>query len=191
MDYESANSAPDVRWYALFTRSRQERVASMRLQALDVPFFLPMNDEVHQWSDRKQVVSVPLFPGYLFVHIERLSKKRLHVVNAPGVVGFVGNRSGPLPIPDSEIESIRAVFTRGEKCRPHAFLKEGDRVRMVRGPLSGIEGTLLRSGAKAQLVVSINIIQRSVAVVVSEKNVEPILTGSRGTLKADPPPAVA
>ena len=62
---------------------------------------------------------------------------------------------------------------------------------MVRGPLSGIEGTLLRSGAKAQLVVSINIIQRSVAVVVSEKNVEPILTGSRGTLKADPPPAVA
>jgi transcription antitermination factor NusG len=163
----------------------------MRLHALDIPFFLPMNDEVHQWSDRKQVVSVPLFPGYLFVHIEPLSKKKLHVVNAPGVVGFVGNQSGPLPIPDSEIESIRTMFTRGDKCRPHAFLKEGDRVRMVRGPLIGIEGTLLRSGAKAQLVISINIIQRSVAVTVSEHDVEPVLSDAAPGLNADPPLAVA
>ena len=191
MDYESTNSAPEARWYALFTKSRQERIASIRLQALDIPFFLPMNDEVHQWSDRKQLVSVPLFPGYLFIHIERLSKKKLHVVNAPGVVGFVGNQSGPLPIPDSEIESIRTMFTRGDKCRPHAFLKEGDRIRMVRGPLSGIEGTLLRSGAKAQLVVSINIIQRSVAVTVSEHDVEPALSHAAPGLNADPPVAAA
>ena len=191
MHCEAAESAPEVRWYALSTKSRQERVASAMLESLGVPVFLPMSAEVRQWSDRKQLVNVPLFPGYLFIRTHSRGKTKVSVLRAPGVVSFVGNHTGPLPIPDGEIENIRTMFQRGAPCSPHVYLKEGDRVRIVRGPLIGIEGTLVRSGAKTQLVISINIIQRSVAVVVSEQDVEPTLTGSRRTLEADPAVAVA
>jgi transcription termination/antitermination protein NusG len=186
----AARSIPEVRWYALTTKSRQERVASAMLESLGTPVFLPLSEEVHQWSDRKQLVSVPLFPGYLFIRTDPWRKTKVSVLKAPGVVSFVGNHTGPLPIPDGEIENIRTMFQRGARCTPHVYLKEGDRVRIVRGPLTGIEGTLLRSGAKTQLVISIHIIQRSVTVIVSEQDVEPILTDSTRTLKADPAVAV-
>jgi transcription antitermination factor NusG len=161
------------------------------LESLGIPVFLPLSAEVHQWSDRKQLVSVPLFPGYLFIRTDPWHHAKITVLKAPGVVSFVGNQTGPLAIPDGEIENIRTIFECGAAHSPHVYLKEGDRVRIVRGPLTGIEGTLLRSGAKTQLVISIEIIQRSVAVVVSEQDVERILTGFQRTLEADPALAVA
>jgi transcriptional antiterminator NusG len=184
MPYEAAKSAPKFRWYALYTKSRQERVTSTLLESLGVSVFLPWTTEVHQWSDRKQLVNVPLFPGYLFIRIDPWSKTKVNVLKAPGVVGFVGNRTGPLPIPGDEIENIRTLFQSGARCKPHSYLKQGDPVRIVRGPLIGIEGTLLRSGAKTQLVISVHIIQRAVAVVVSEQDVEPVRTDCAGTLDA-------
>jgi transcriptional antiterminator NusG len=187
LQWNTATSAPN-RWYALSTKSRQEGVASATLNSLGIPVFLPSRAEVHQWSDRKRSVNVPLFPGYLFIRTDPWSKTKFSVLNAPGVVSFVGNHNGPLPIPDGEIENIRIMFQRGAPCTPHTYLKEGDRVRIVRGPLTGIEGTLLRSGPKTQLVISINIIQRSVAVVVSGQDIEPILTDSKR--RADPAVAV-
>ena len=179
-----------ARWYALSTKSRQERVASTTLIALGMTVFLPLTREVHQWSDRKRAVLVPLFPGYLFIRINPWKNGKISVLQAPGIVNFVGNQTGPLPIPDSEIDSIRIMFQRGARFSPHAYLKEGDRVRIVRGPLTGIEGTFLRSGTRTQLVISINIIQRSVAVVVSGQDVEPILSAGPPPLKTDPPMAV-
>jgi transcription antitermination factor NusG len=187
---DNVNShASDSRWFAVWTRSRQEKVAATMLNTLGVHHFLPLRSELRQWSDRKQMVNVPLFAGYLFVRMNPTKGSRLEVLKARGVAGFVGNQTGPLPIPDGEIETIRTMFQRGAPCSPHVYLKEGDRVRMVRGPLTGIEGTLLRSGAKTQLVISIHIIQRSVAVVVSEQDVESILTYS--TLKDVPAMAAA
>ena len=191
MDYEAGKFDPDTRWYAVSTRSRQERVASATLDALGIPLFLPLESQVRQWSDRKQVVTVPLFPGYLFVRTDPWSKAKLDVLRAPGVVGFIGNHTGPLPIPDCQIEYIRTAFTRGVRCSSHAFLKEEDRVRVVRGALTGIEGTLLRTGSKAQLVISIEMIQRSVAMTVSEQDVEPILSDSARGLDVDRSVAVA
>jgi transcriptional antiterminator NusG len=191
MPCEEAKSAPEFRWYALYTKSRQERVTSALLESLGVSVFLPSTAEVHQWSDRKRSVNVPLFPGYLFIRTDPWSKTKVSVLKAPGVVGFVGNHTGPLPIPDDEIENIRTLFQCGARCKPHMYLKEGDPVRIVRGPLIGIEGTLLRSGARTQLVISIHIIQRAVAVVVSEQDVEPIRTDSAGRLNADPHADVA
>ena len=129
-------------WYAVTTRSRQEKTAAAMLEALGIQQFLPTTAELHQWSDRKQVVNLPLFPGYLFVHINPSPETTLRVRKVPAIVDFVGNHSGPLPIPDGQIEDVRTVLARGVPCSPHSFLQAGDRVRVVRGALAGIEGTI-------------------------------------------------
>jgi transcription antitermination factor NusG len=160
-------------WYAVSTRSRQERVAALMLEYMMIPNFLPLLSQERRWSDRKQMVSLPLFPGYVFVRISRSSELQLRVLKVPGVVGFVRNQAGPLPVPDREIEDVRAVLSHGIGCSPHPFLKAGDRVRVVRGALLGLEGTLIRSGSQSKLVLSVEMIQRSVAVSVNESDVEP------------------
>jgi transcription antitermination factor NusG len=161
-------------WYAVTTKSRQEKVIASMLDYLEVPNFLPLVDEERRWSDRKQIVAMPLFQGYVFVRITSSGEFQLRVLKVPGVVDFVRSRSGPLPIPAKEIEDVRAVLSHGVGCSPCPFLKAGDRVRVVRGPLDGIEGTLIRSGSQSKLVISVEMIQRSVAVSVSESDVAPV-----------------
>jgi len=131
---------------------------------------------MRQWSDRKQKVDFPLFPGYLFVQLHLHSQHKLKVLSTPGVVGFVENRLGPLPIPGHEIESVRKVIETNAECSPHAVLKQGDPVRIVRGPLAGVEGTLLRLGSKSRLVVTIELIQRAISVEMPENYVELLAT---------------
>jgi transcription termination/antitermination protein NusG len=133
-----------------------------------------MISEVRQWSDRKQTLSLPLFGGYIFVRIDPLSSRKLAVLKTPGVVRFIGNTHGPVAIPGQQIEDIRTVLALGIHCEAHPFLKEGDRVRVVRGALVGVEGTLLRTNSESRLLVSIEMIQRSVAVNVSRQDVEPV-----------------
>ena len=161
-------------WYAVSTRSRQEKVIASMLDYLAVANFLPLIKEEHRWSDRKQMVAMPLFQGYVFVRITTSGELQLRVLKVPGVVDFVRARGGPLPIPDKEIEDVRAVLSHGVGCSSYPFLKAGDRVRVVRGPLAGIEGTLIRSGSQSKLVISIEMIQRSVAASVAESDVEPV-----------------
>jgi transcription antitermination factor NusG len=160
-------------WYAVLTRSRQERVAALMLEYMMIANFLPLLSQERRWSDRKQMVNLPLFPGYVFVRIARSSELQLRVLKIPGVVGFVRNQTGPLPVPDREIEDVRAVLSHGIGCSPYPFLKAGDRVRVVRGALVGLEGTLIRCGSQSKLVISVEMIQRSVAVSVNESDVEP------------------
>jgi transcription antitermination factor NusG len=162
----------DSRWYAVWTRSNHERAAAATLHSLGIPHYLPLHKQTRQWSDRKQSIEVPLFPGYLFVHLDPASPSRLAVLKTPGVAGFVGNSFGPSPIPDREIEFVRAAVRCGANAPSTPAWTEGDRVRVVRGALAGAEGTLLRIGSKSQLIVSISIIQRSVAVTISEEDVE-------------------
>jgi transcription antitermination factor NusG len=138
-------------WYAVTTKSRQEKVVASMLEYLEVPNFLPLIKEERRWSDRKQMVAVPLFQGYLFVRITTSGEFQLRVLKVPGVVDFVRARGGPLPIPNKEIEDVRV-------------------------PLAGIEGTLIRSGSQSKLVISVEMIQRSVAASVAESDVEPVLT---------------
>jgi transcription antitermination factor NusG len=169
-----APSLDGASWYAVFTRSRQEKVAASMLDYLAVANFLPLLHEKRRWSDRTQLVSVPLFPGYLFVRIERSNELLLRVLKVPGVVDFVRNGDGPMAIPAEEIEGVRAALVHGTGCAPHPFLKAGDRVRVVRGSLKGIEGTIIRGGPQSKLVISVEMIQRSVAVSVAESDVEPV-----------------
>jgi len=167
--------APDSSlWYAVWTRSRQEKAAAAMLDALGVSHFLPLVEQERQWSDRKKMVSVPVFPGYLFVQILVTSVLQLRVRQVPGVVSFVGNQNGPTAIPEDEIQNLRALLSRTTKCFPCSYLQAGDRVRIVNGALAGIEGSFIRSGTRSRIVVSVEAIQRSIAVEVSASDVEPI-----------------
>jgi transcription antitermination factor NusG len=172
MDYDIGISQSGLQWFAVWTRSRQERTSAAMLEALGVPHFLPLIDHERRWSDRKKMVSLPLFAGYLFVQIANTSELQLCVRKVPGVVNFVGNKNGPSAIPDDEINSVRKLLSRGAECYPCQFLKAGDRVRIVRGALAGIEGFFIRCGARSRVVVSVEIIQRSVSVDVPACDVE-------------------
>ena len=164
-------------WYAVSTRSRQENVAASMLAVLGIRYFHPLITEVHRWSDRKKVVSRPLFPCYLFVRIARSCETQLRVLKVPGIVNFVGSAHGPTAIREEEIESVRAVLSSGIACVPHSFLEAGDRVRIVRGVLAGIEGTFIRSGPDSKLVISIEMIQRSMAINIDGCDIEHIAPG--------------
>jgi transcriptional antiterminator RfaH len=167
---------PEFRWYAVRTHSRQEKVASSMLNSFKVQHYLPLKSELRQWSDRKQVVEMPVFSGYLFVRINRES--RLQVLKSPGVVAFVGNQAGPLPIPDREIEDIRTVLAASVPYSLHASLHEGARVRVVRGALAGVEGTLVHINSESRLFISISMVRQSLTVSVSPENIECICTDS-------------
>jgi transcription antitermination factor NusG len=175
MNIESEHCADDRSWFAVWTRSRQEKVAASMLAMLGVPHFLPLKPELRQWSDRKQTVYVPLFSGYLFVQMNLTRDNRLQVLKAaPGIAGFVGNNAGPLPIPDQQIEDIRTVLTRGIDCSVLPLLQEGEPVRVVRGPLSGVEGSIIRSNSTSRLLISIAMLHKTIAVSVSRDDVVPI-----------------
>jgi transcription antitermination factor NusG len=169
---ENRNCEPP--WYAVSTRSRQEKVAAGTLSTFGIENYLPLQSEIRQWSDRQQRVEVPLFSGYLFVHVDVSTKGRLRVLQVPGVVSFVGNQTGPLPIPVHQIESLRMLLATGQSCSVQPIFKEGDRVRVVSGALTGIEGTLVRTNTESRLQISINTIGKSVAISVSPESVERI-----------------
>jgi transcriptional antiterminator NusG len=159
-------------WFAVWTKSRQEKVAAAMIGSLGVTSFLPLKSESRQWSDRKQTVHVPLFSGYLFVRVNLSDGNKLRVLQVPGVAGFVGNSHGPLPIPEGQIEAVRTVVERRVECTVHPLLEEGDRVRVIRGPLAGMEGRLVRMNSAARLVISISMIHRSLAAHVDRNDVE-------------------
>jgi transcription elongation factor/antiterminator RfaH len=173
IDLDSADS----QWFAVWTRSRQEKVAATMLQTLGVHHFLPLKSELRQWSDRKQTVSVPLFSGYLFVRMNPIKDSRLQVLKTPGIAGFVGNGNGPLPIPDHQIEGIRTILAHDVECTVIPILEEGDRVRVTRGPLRGIEGLLLQGNSSSRLLISIEMLHKSIAVSLPSQDVE--LLGAR------------
>ncbi len=175
---ETVNEEPgylnEPSWFALYARTRYEKTASKMLEGLGISHFLPMIEEERRWSDRSKLIRVPLFPGYLFVRIPRTAGLMLTVRKVAGVIDFVGNHNGPIAVPENEIESVRAFLSHGTGCSAHPFPAAGDRVRIVRGALKGIEGTLIRYGAKSRVFVSVNIIQRAVSVEVDVSDVESV-----------------
>jgi transcription antitermination factor NusG len=172
MDYEIGKYQGGSQWFAVWTRSRQEKTSAAMLEAIGVPHFLPLKSETRQWSDRKQTVTVPLFSGYLFVRINPVRDSRLEVLKTPGIAGIVGNQTGPLPVPDQQIEDIRTVLEKRVECVVLPLLHEGDRVRVMRGPLAGVQGRLVRNNTSTRLSISIEMIHKSLLVSVSRHDVE-------------------
>jgi transcription antitermination factor NusG len=166
--------ASNLSWYAVVSRSRHEKVAATALDHKGIVSFLPIVSEVHHWSDRRKLVEVPLFPGYVFVQIPNSAEAQLQVLKTIGVLQFVGNRQGPVPIPDKEIAAVRAVLEENVACSPYPFLQVGQRVRIRGGSLDGIEGILIERDSASKLVISIELIQRSLAVSIYNFDVEAV-----------------
>ena len=164
----------DMRWYALHTHARHERVVQHRLREQGMETFLPVVQEVHWWSDRKKKVEVPLFSCYIFVRCALNDNDRTMVHRVDSVLGFVGVRGVGVPIPDEQIESIRTVLEQATPWRSHPFLKAGQRVRVRGGALDGVEGVFLSENGDHSLVISVDAIQRSMAVRIDGYDVEPV-----------------
>lgn len=159
-------------WYALHARARHERTIEQRLQERGVSTFLPMVTEIHRWSDRKKKIQLPLFSGYLFVKLARSKANIVSVLGVDGVFRFVGSGGEGTPIPEAQIDAIRALLAGELSWSHHPFLKIGQRVRIKSGALEGVEGILMARSGEATLVISVDAIQRSLAVRVEGYDVE-------------------
>jgi transcriptional antiterminator NusG len=158
-------------WYALRTRSRHEKRVQEQLQARGIDPFLPLVERWRQWKDRRKLVGFPLFPGYCFARFPL--SDRLAVLSTQGVVQIVGNQDGPIPVPESEIESVRRLVTSTLPFDPHPYLEEGMLVEVTRGSLKGLQGVLVRKGARARLVVRITLIHQAASVEMDAYDVAP------------------
>jgi len=167
----SANS--ESSWFAIQTWPRHERKVAAELGEKGVSVFLPLFGEKRQWSDRRRFVESPLFPQYVFVRIPSETSARIPVLRTNGVRGFVGKRGAGLPVPDSEIDAIRAVLAQGVPFKPHSFLNIGKRVRIRGGSLDGVVGILTAVNNDTTLVVSVELIQRSLAIRITGFALEP------------------
>jgi transcription antitermination factor NusG len=166
-DYHSENN-----WYAVYTRVNQEKNVAERLAQRDIDFFLPLYDTVRRRSDRRVKLSLPLFPGYLFVRIPLV--ERLRVIEVPQVVRLVSFDGAPLAVPNEEIELLRRGLSSLAGAEPCVYLKKGCRVRVIAGPFAGAEGVLAKRAHGFRLVISIDAIMRSFMVEVGEEDVERI-----------------
>jgi transcription antitermination factor NusG len=179
-----SDTANGLHWYAVWSRSRHEKMVASALSNAGITNFLPLVTETHRWSDRRKSVDVPLFPGYLFVQIPNSAEAQLQVRKTCGVVQFVGNRQGAVPIQDKEINDVKTVLEQRVSCSPYPFLQPGQRVRIRGGAFDGIEGVLIGRDSASKLVISIELIQRSLAVSVYNLDVEPV-GGYLGSVQSD------
>ena len=160
-------------WYGLHTRPRHEKIVAQRLEERGVTAFLPLVSETHRWSDRKKTVQLPLFSCYVFAKFTPNRLDRLRVLRVDGIVGFVGARGEGTPIPDEQIDAVRSLVETQLPWSSHPFLKIGQRVRIRSGVLDGMEGILVSRNGDRSLVISVDAIQRSLAVRVEGYEVEP------------------
>jgi len=168
------SSQEELHWYALHTRARHEKAIERRLREQGMETFVPTTMEVHRWSDRQKKVEVPLFSCYVFLRCALSAEDRIRVYQVESVHGFVGMRGSSLPIPDEQIESIRKVLTQAAPWRSYPFLKAGQRVRVRGGAMDGVEGVFVSENGDHSLIISIDAIQRSMAVRIDGYDVQPI-----------------
>jgi transcription antitermination factor NusG len=159
-------------WYALRTRSRHEKYVEGQLAAKGIEPFLPLVNRMRQWKDRRKQVAFPLFPGYCFARFPLT--ERVDVVKVRGVVQIIGNQEGPIPVSDREIEAVRQLVNCTLPVDPHPYLKEGMLVEVIRGPLMGVQGVLVRKGARARLVIRVSLIQQAASVELDAMDVAPV-----------------
>jgi len=160
------------RWYAAVVRPNHEKMVSVALRNKGIEEFTPLYCEKRRWSDRVKQVELPLFPGYVFCRFA--IEAPVCVVTTPGVVSLVGFGKGPAPIPDAEIRAIRTLIASGSPLFRWPYLRVGQRVRITDGALQDVEGILVKIHDEFRLVVSIELLQRSVAVTLEGFRVVPV-----------------
>lgn len=164
--------ASAARWFAVYTTSRHEKAVGRHFETRHIESFLPLYRVPRQWKNGcRVVVEQPLFPGYLFVCIER--RHSVKVLQVPGVLSIVSTGREPASLPTSEIESLRAGLPL-YNCEPHSYLVVGEKVRIIAGSLAGMVGVLLRKKNNLRVVLTLDLIRQSVAVEVSIDEIEPL-----------------
>jgi transcription antitermination factor NusG len=157
-------------WYAAYTRANHERCVARELAERGVQNYLPQYESVRKWKDRQVALPTPLFPGYVFVHIALQNK--LQVLQVPGVAWLVSFAGKPAPVPAEDFERISGLLRQGLRATPHPYLQAGRRVRVCSGPFEGLEGIIVRRNNRKRLVISLELIQRSIAVDLEEAILE-------------------
>jgi transcription antitermination factor NusG len=161
-------------WYAVHTRAAHERAVAHRLRDRGVTTFLPTFTEVHRWKDRRKTLELPLFSCYLFVKLLPRNEERQLVLRTASVLGLVGAQGVGTPIPPEQIDAVRILLKEQVPCCSHPFLKTGQRVRIRGGALEGLEGIVLSRHGERRLIISVDAMQRSLAIQVEGYDVEPI-----------------
>jgi len=165
----SVGAEPAPAWYVLRTRSRHEKTVNTQLIERKVETFLPLVERWSRWKDRRKKIAFPLFPGYCFARFPLV--ERLRVLNVVGVAGLVGCGGPPEPVPDAEIAAIQHLAATTLQYDPHPFLTEGMDVEVVRGPLAGIRGKLLRKDRVTRLVLAVTLIRQAAVVEIHPADV--------------------
>src|SRR5579862_930381 len=176
-DLPGVHVSPQPSWYAIYTRFRHEKTVAEILTRKGLEIFLPLYESPHRWKDRTKLVSLPLFPCYVF--LKGGLDRRLDIMNTPGFHALVSAAGQPAAIPPNEIEAIRRTVESGARVNPYPFMKCGDRVRVKFGPLTGVEGILVRVKNIIRLVVSVEMLGKAVAVEVDASVVERVGGNSR------------
>ncbi len=162
------------RWFAVKTRPRHEKKVVSELEHRGIVNYLPLVHETHRWSDRRKELDLPLFPGYVFVQTAMSPESRLAVVRVNGVLHFVGSRNQGTAIPEKQIEGIRKLLASDVQAMPYAFVKVGQRVSIRGGALDGLEGIVVGRNGRRRFVISIEAIERSLAISVEGYDLEAV-----------------
>jgi len=157
-------------WYAVYTIVRHEKAVNSALLEKDIETFLPLREVISQWKDRKKKVLLPLFPGYLFIN--STLEDRLTILNTPGIVRILGVTGSPIPIPDEQVEAVKKLIESRLPYDPYPYYNEGKMVMVVNGPLQGVVGRILQKRTSNKLILSVDLIKRSVSVEVQAEDVE-------------------
>jgi transcription antitermination factor NusG len=168
---EQEQAMSQARWYAAYTCANHEKRVAAELGRRDVEHFLPLYASTRRWKDRRVQLELPLFPGYVFVRLALC--QRLRVVQIPGLVCLVGFGGLPTALPETEMEIMRSGLSQNLRAEPHPFLTVGRHVKITGGPFAGLEGVLKRKRNSLRVVVSLSLIQRSVAVDADIEDVAP------------------
>lgn len=168
-DSDTSDSENELAWYAIWTRSRHEQVVREQIERKGYEVFLPTITRWSRWKDRKKKIDWPLFPGYCFARFQ--ARERLPILTCTGVVSIVSFDGEPAPVPDSDIEGIRQLVNSELQYDPCPLVREGMVVEVTHGPLKGVIGRLVRKGAHARLVLSVDLIGQAVSVEVDAADV--------------------
>lgn len=168
----------ETHWYAAYTSANHEKRVAEQLAVRGVEHFLPLYSSPRRWKDRRVTIERPLFPGYVFVHMAL--RDRLRVVQVPGVAWLVEFNGKPAALPREEMEKLMGGLENGLHAEPHPYLAVGRHVRIKDGPLAGLEGTVRRCKGKWRVVLSLDLILRSVSVDIDLCDVDSMSVPARG-----------
>jgi transcription antitermination factor NusG len=165
-----------VVWFAVQVKQRYERIAATALSSKGFATYVPLYERRRQWWDRAKTMQLPLFPGYVFSSFD--PAHRMPILTSPGVIGVVSCGRIPAPVDEAELAAVRAIVDSSLQAEPWEYLNSGQRVRIHAGALRGIEGIVVECKNRGRLIVSIDLLQRSVAVEIDGRWVSPIGGGT-------------